>query len=49
MSDESICPPALVKSEVLLHTKCIVAMSLWNDEEAMSLAEGFGAHVLLDK
>jgi CheY-like chemotaxis protein len=49
MSDESVCPPALVKSQALLHTKCIVAMSLWNDEEAMTLAEGFGADVLLDK
>jgi CheY-like chemotaxis protein len=49
MSDESVCSPALVKSQALLHTKCIVAMSLWNDEEAMALAEGFGAHVLLDK
>jgi DNA-binding NarL/FixJ family response regulator len=49
MSDESVCPPELVKSQILLHTKCIVAMSLWNDDEALSLAEGYGAHVLLDK
>jgi CheY-like chemotaxis protein len=49
MSDESVCPPALVKSQALLHTKCILAMSLWNDDEAITLAKGFGAHVLLDK
>ena len=49
MKDEREYPPELVKSQVLLHTKCIVAMSLWNDDEAKALAERFGAHVLLDK
>jgi DNA-binding NarL/FixJ family response regulator len=49
MSDEREYPPELVKSQILLHTKCIVAISLWNDDEAKALAEGFGAHVLLDK
>jgi DNA-binding NarL/FixJ family response regulator len=49
MPDERKYPPELVKSQVLLHTKCIVAVSLWNDEEAKVLAKRFGAHVLLDK
>jgi DNA-binding NarL/FixJ family response regulator len=49
MSDEREYPPELVKSQILLHTKCIVAISLWNDDEAKALAERFGAHVLLDK
>jgi hypothetical protein len=49
MSDEREYQPEVVKSQVLLHTKCIVAMSLWNDDEAKALAERFGPHVLLDK
>jgi len=49
MPDEREFTPELVKSHVLLHTKCIVAMSLWNDDEAKALAGSFGAHVLLDK
>jgi DNA-binding NarL/FixJ family response regulator len=49
MSDERAYPPELMKSQIRLHTKCIVAMSLWNDDEAKALAESFGAHVLLDK
>jgi DNA-binding NarL/FixJ family response regulator len=49
MRDEREYPPELVKSQILLHTKCIVAMSLYNDDDARALAESFGAHVLLDK
>jgi CheY-like chemotaxis protein len=49
MQDERAYPPELVKSEIFLHAKCIVAMSLLNDGEAKALAKGFGAHVLLDK
>src|SRR6202049_2130394 len=49
MRDEREYPPALVKSQILLHTKCIVAISLWNDDDAKALATSFGAHVLLDK
>jgi hypothetical protein len=36
MSDEREYQPELVKSQVLLYTKCIVAMSLWNDDESKS-------------
>jgi two-component system response regulator NreC len=49
MPDEREYPPELVKSQVLLHTKCIIAISLWDDDESKVLAERFGAHVLLDK
>jgi hypothetical protein len=33
----------------LLKRSCIVAISLWNDADTRTLAETFGAHVLLDK
>jgi DNA-binding NarL/FixJ family response regulator len=49
MPDEREYKPALVKSQILLHTKCVVAISLWNDVDTRALAETFGAHVLLDK
>jgi DNA-binding NarL/FixJ family response regulator len=49
MPDEREYKPALVKSQILLHTKCVVAISLWNDVDTRTLAETFGAHVLLDK
>jgi DNA-binding NarL/FixJ family response regulator len=49
MQDERKYRPEFVSSQIHLHTKCIVAMSLLNDGEAKALAESFGAHVLLDK
>jgi hypothetical protein len=49
MSDELDYPPALVKAQLLQNVKCILAMSVWNDEKAHALAESFGAKVLLDK
>src|ERR1700676_1035576 len=49
MRDEREYTPELVKSQIRLHTKCIVAMSLWNDDNAKLLAKSFGSHVLLDK
>jgi CheY-like chemotaxis protein len=49
MRDEREYSPELVKSQILLHTKCVVAISLYNDDDARALAESFGAHVLLDK
>jgi DNA-binding NarL/FixJ family response regulator len=49
MPDEREFNPALLKSQILSHTKCIVAMSLWRDADTKALAETFGAHVLLDK
>jgi hypothetical protein len=49
MPDESEYKPALVKSQILLHTKCVVAISLWKEADTRALVETFGAHVLLDK
>ena len=49
MPDEREYTPEFVKSQILLHTKCIVAISLWKDADTKALAETFGAHVLLDK
>ena len=49
MPDEREYKPAFVKSQILSHTKCIVAISLWKDADTKTLAETFGAHVLLDK
>ena len=49
MPDEREYTPKLVKSQILLHTKCIVAISLWSDDDTKTLAQAFGAHVLLDK
>jgi chemotaxis response regulator CheB len=47
--DEHEYPAEVVKAQVLLHAKCVLAISLWNDTEAKSLAESLGAAVLLDK
>jgi DNA-binding NarL/FixJ family response regulator len=49
MPDEREYTPKLVKSQILLHTKCILAISLWNDHDTKILAQSFGAHALLDK
>jgi DNA-binding NarL/FixJ family response regulator len=49
MRDEDEYPAELVKSQVLLHAKCILAISLWNDGDAKALAKNFGAKMLLDK
>jgi DNA-binding NarL/FixJ family response regulator len=49
MPDEREYKPALLKSQILLHTKCIVAISLWNDDDTRTLAKTFGAHAFLDK
>src|ERR1700681_87639 len=47
--DEREYPADVVKAQVLLHSKCVMAISLWNDTEAKVLAESLGAAVLLDK
>jgi chemotaxis response regulator CheB len=49
MRDEREYPPQFVKSQVLQSTECILAISIWTDENAKALADEFGAHVLLDK
>ena len=47
--DEREYPAEVVKAQVLLNAKCVLAISLWNDTEAKSLAESLVAAVLLDK
>jgi DNA-binding NarL/FixJ family response regulator len=47
--DEREYPAELVKAQIFLHAKCVLAVSLWNDTEAKALAESFGAATLLDK
>jgi len=40
---------SLVKSQVLLNTTCILAMSVWNDADAKALADSFWRKVVVDK
>jgi DNA-binding NarL/FixJ family response regulator len=49
MPDEKIYPPAIVKNHVIKNTGCVIAISVWNDPSAKTLAEELGAKVLLDK
>jgi two-component system response regulator DevR len=48
MPDEFIVTPQDMKS-LLNHGSQLLAISLWNDEDAKELAESFGATILLDK
>jgi hypothetical protein len=38
-----------VKGPLLQNTGCILAISVWNDAEAVALSKKFGAVALLDK
>ena len=49
MPDEREYPAELVKLQVVLNTKRVVAISFWNDADARDLAKAFGATALLDK
>ena len=49
MDDEDDYPPPLVREQLLRSVKCILAMSVWNDDKAHALAASLGANVLLDK
>jgi chemotaxis response regulator CheB len=49
MSDEREYSPESVRFQLSIHSACIVAISVWNDENAKALANRFGARVLLDK
>jgi chemotaxis response regulator CheB len=49
MSDEREYSPESVRFQLSIHSACIVAISVWNDENAKALAKRFGARVLLDK
>jgi hypothetical protein len=47
-NDEREYRAGVVKAQVLLDAKCVLAISLWNDTEARALAESLGAAALLD-
>jgi DNA-binding NarL/FixJ family response regulator len=49
MPDERRYSPEIVKGPLLQSTGCILAISVWNDGEAMALAKSIGAVALLDK
>jgi CheY-like chemotaxis protein len=49
MPDESRYLPEIVKAPLLQNTGCILAISVWNDAEAVALSKKFGAVALLDK
>ena len=49
MSDEGRYLPEIVKGPLLQNTGCILAISVWNDAEAVALSKKFGAVALLDK
>ncbi len=47
MPGENMFTPETIKAH--LHGSCLLAMSVWNDEETASLAQSYGAVKLLDK
>ncbi len=47
MPGEKLFTAATIKGH--LHGSCLLAMSVWNDEETASLAKSYGALRLLDK
>jgi DNA-binding NarL/FixJ family response regulator len=47
MPGEKLFTPATIKGH--FHGSCLLAMSIWNDEETASLAQSYGAVKLLDK
>jgi DNA-binding NarL/FixJ family response regulator len=47
MPGENLFTPATIKGH--LHGSCLLAMSVWNDEETANLAKSYGAMKLLDK
>src|ERR1700694_5686567 len=49
MADESRYLPEIVKGPLLENCGCILAISVWNDEDAMVLAKRLAAVKLLDK
>jgi DNA-binding NarL/FixJ family response regulator len=49
MGDEYEYSPESVRVQLSSDAGCIVAISVWNDENGKALAKRFGARVLLDK
>jgi chemotaxis response regulator CheB len=48
MPDERNYSPESVKLQILESVGCILAVSVWNDNEAKALADRFGAKALMD-
>jgi DNA-binding NarL/FixJ family response regulator len=49
MNDEYSYPPEVVRAKISAGARCVLAISVWNDDKAKALAKRFGAKVLLDK
>jgi DNA-binding NarL/FixJ family response regulator len=49
MPDEARYLPEIVRGPLLENSGCIVAVSVWNDADAVALAQRLGAVTLLDK
>jgi DNA-binding NarL/FixJ family response regulator len=49
MPDDGAFTTEEIKQHLLHNTTCILAISVWNDEEAHKRAENVGARALLDK
>jgi len=49
MADEFRYLPEIVKGPLLENSGCVLAISVWNDEDAKALAKQLGAVALLDK
>jgi DNA-binding NarL/FixJ family response regulator len=49
MADESRYLPEIVRGPLLENCGCILAVSVWNDEDAIALAKRLGAVTLLEK
>jgi DNA-binding NarL/FixJ family response regulator len=49
MPDEGAYSPEEIKQHLLHNTACILAISVWNNDDARQRAENLGAKALLDK
>jgi DNA-binding NarL/FixJ family response regulator len=49
MHDEYLYPPEVVRREIRKHSKHVLAISMWDDQNANVLAASLGAELLLDK
>jgi len=49
MADEDAFPHEAIKLHLLHNASCILAISIWNDDDAHRRAESLGARALIDK
>jgi len=49
MPDEVAYSQEEIKQHLLHNTSCVLAMSVWHDDDAKRRAESMGARALLDK